>query len=233
MRKQLLFVQSVRVAVETFLPCFTKNVMEALVLVLGVLSAGLSAANPPRGLYTAEGVEYVGCFEHGQPHQEQVLEVQIAHCTSSDTEPCLVPATCIDACQNASSNYIYVGLKYPGQCFCDSVLRGVNQTDSVEGIQCDGRCPGDLQLACGASSNMLVYLWTNMIIPPLTTSPVMITYSATVSGPTTKPEVVSTTTYRGIKHPTNNTGLIAGVTVGGVAFVGLVVTVVLVYMRRK
>ncbi|CAH1255189.1 Hypp1486 [Branchiostoma lanceolatum] len=207
--------------------------MEVLVLLLGVLLAGLSAADPPQGLYTAEGVTYVGCFEHGQPHNEEVLALLVsADCSIIHPESCLTPATCIDLCQNTSTSYIYIGLKYPGQCFCDSVLRvEVNQTDSKDGSQCDGRCAHDLQLDCGGGYNMLVYRMSN--IPPLT-SPVT-DNTQTVPGYTlsTRPEVVPTTTYRGDNQPQVDIGLIAGVTGGVAGLVVIVVAVVCVYIWRR
>ncbi|XP_078680051.1 uncharacterized protein LOC144915497 [Branchiostoma floridae x Branchiostoma belcheri] len=204
--------------------------METLVLVLGFLFIGLSLADPPQGLYIAEGVDYVGCFEHGQAHQKQVLNVQISpDCNLNQPESCLTPPTCIDSCRNTSMSYMYIGLKFPGQCFCDSVLRGVNQTDSVDGTHCDARCTGDSQVSCGGGFSMLVYQLST--VPPLITSPV--TYYTTVTGYTTTPEVVPTTTYRGHNQPQVSTGLIAGVTAGVVALVGIVVAVVCVYMWRR
>ncbi|KAI8486351.1 hypothetical protein Bbelb_358500 [Branchiostoma belcheri] len=176
--------------------------METLVLVLGVPFIGLSVADPPEGLYIAQGVDYVGCFEHGQAHHEQVLNVQISpDCSFNHPGSCLTPPTCIDSCRNTSTSYMYeyIGLKFPGQCFCDSVLRGVNQTDSVDGTHCDGRCSD----------------------------------YTTVTGYTTAPEDVPTTTYRGHNQPQVSTGLIAGVTAGVAALVGIVVAVVCVYMWRR
>ncbi|KAI8486350.1 hypothetical protein Bbelb_358490 [Branchiostoma belcheri] len=131
-------------------------------MVIGVLLAGLSAADPPEGLYIAEGVDYVGCFEHGQAHHEQVLNVSIsAECSLTRPGSCLTPPSCIDSCRNTSTSYVYIGLKYPGRCFCDSVLRGVTvQTDSVGWSNCDAKCrtsDGDSQLACGGTHNILVY----------------------------------------------------------------------------
>ncbi|XP_078607740.1 uncharacterized protein LOC144879586 [Branchiostoma floridae x Branchiostoma japonicum] len=211
--------------------------MEKLVLqvVLVVLSAGISAADPPNGLYITEGVSYVGCFEHGQPHHEEVLNIQTnPDCSSNHRESCLTPSTCIHSCQSTNSSYLYIGLKYPGQCFCDSVLRGVSQTDSVDGIYCDAMCLGDLQFACGAVSNMLVYRWSNI---PTPTSSVNITYATgtPVLVYTTRPEAVSTTTDReDIKNqPRVNTGLVAGVTVGATVFVVIILSAVYIYMRRK
>eukprot|EP00058_Branchiostoma_floridae_P006279 XP_002591767.1 hypothetical protein BRAFLDRAFT_83541 [Branchiostoma floridae] len=56
-----------------------------------------------------------------------------------------------------------------------------------------------------------------------------------VPGYTTRPEAVPTTADRGdIKHQVPvNTGLVAGVTVGATAFVGIAVAAVYAYMRRK
>eukprot|EP00058_Branchiostoma_floridae_P006278 XP_002591766.1 hypothetical protein BRAFLDRAFT_83540 [Branchiostoma floridae] len=215
--------------------------METLVLVLGVLSAGLSAAqDPPQKVYNASGVTYVGCFGHGQPQHEQVLDVQInPACTSSHRESCLTPPMCIESCQNSNTSFIYIGLKCPGLCYCDSVLRGVSQTDSVDGFQCNGMCEGDSELACGALDHMLVYQWSNIIPPPTTrlpptTSPVTITYTvtSTASGFTTTPEPVPIATRRDNKPQGNNTGLVVGLTVGATVFLGIVVAVVYVCVRR-
>ncbi|XP_078595530.1 uncharacterized protein LOC144872821 [Branchiostoma floridae x Branchiostoma japonicum] len=100
-------------------------------------------------------------------------------------------------------------------------------------------CEGDSELACGALDHMLVYQWSNIIPPPTTrlpptTSPVTITYTvtSTASGFTTTPEPVPIATRRDNKPQGNNTGLVVGLTVGATVFLGIVVAVVYVCVRR-
>ncbi|KAF8573858.1 WSC-domain-containing protein [Ramaria rubella] len=89
---------------------------------------------------------FLGCFE------ETVNSRVLNGATFTNSTEMTIEA-CVDFCN--SQSFVYAGLEFGEQCFCDDVFEGA--ATIVDNSECNEACPGNPDQLCGAPSRLSVY----------------------------------------------------------------------------
>lgn len=117
---------------------------------LTVFTNGKSDSIKNKGI--VNGYSYIGCFTDS-PSKRGLRYAKY----DSTTSPRMTVELCTNLC--FKSGYIYAGLEYGGECFCDSTLANSSQlvTEAAPpDTGCDIPCKGDSTEWCGGKGRMTV-----------------------------------------------------------------------------
>ncbi|CEI66263.1 hypothetical protein FVEN_g4345 [Fusarium venenatum] len=163
-----------------------------------------------------QGYSYLGCYSDSS---DRILR-------GAYTPPILNdPKYCCEWCQNVDNNYQYCGVQNGDQCFCDSTTFG--PANSASAKDCSSSCPGGGDQQCGGYWRVNLYKATG-VSPAETATTLM-----TAKGASAIPSETNTSAPQPSHKQALSGGSIAGIVVGAVAAIALLITALFLLVRRR